>query len=45
MGTCLFLKYKNLRADYIKAFFEVLDWNKVAENYDVAKNTLANLQR
>ena len=40
-----YLKYKNLRADYIKAFFEVLDWNKVAENYDVAKNTLANLQR
>ena len=40
-----YLKYKNLRADYIKAFFEVVDWNKVSENYEVAKNTLANLQR
>lgn len=28
-----YLKYKNLRADYIKAFFEVVDWNKVADNY------------
>ncbi|MGI6238268.1 MAG: superoxide dismutase [Christensenellales bacterium] len=29
-----YLKYKNLRADYIKAFFEVVDWNKVAANYE-----------
>lgn len=29
-----YLKYKNLRADYIKAFFEVVDWNKVARNYE-----------
>ncbi len=28
-----YLKYKNLRADYVKEFFEVVDWNKVAENY------------
>lgn len=28
-----YLKYKNLRADYIKAFFEVVDWNAVAANY------------
>ena len=28
-----YLKYKNLRADYIKAFFEVLDWKKVEELY------------
>ena len=29
-----YLKYKNLRADYIKAFFSVVDWKAVAENYD-----------
>jgi len=28
-----YLKYKNLRADYIKAFFEVVDWSAVNENY------------
>ena len=31
-----YLKYKNLRADYITAFFNVIDWNKVAENYENA---------
>lgn len=29
-----YLKYKNLRPDYIKAFFEVLDWGKVSARYD-----------
>jgi superoxide dismutase, Fe-Mn family len=29
-----YLKYKNLRADYLKALFNVIFWNKVAENYD-----------
>ncbi len=29
-----YLKYKNLRADYVKAFFNVVDWKAVAENYD-----------
>ncbi|MDF2594893.1 MAG: superoxide dismutase [Clostridia bacterium] len=33
-----YLKYKNLRADYIKAFWEVLDWHKVAELYEAAKD-------
>lgn len=28
-----YLKYKNLRADYIKAFFEVVDWSVVEKNY------------
>lgn len=28
-----YLKYRNLRAEYVKAFFEVLDWDKVARNY------------
>ena len=29
-----YLHYKNLRADYIKAFFNVVDWAAVAANYD-----------
>ena len=29
-----YLKYKNLRPDYIKAFFEILDWSKVSERYN-----------
>lgn len=28
-----YLKYKNLRVDYVKEFFEVVDWKKVEENY------------
>ncbi len=32
-----YLKYKNLRADYIKAFFEVVDWKEVADNYSKVK--------
>lgn len=31
-----YLKYKNLRADYVKAFFEALDWEKVSVRYDEA---------
>jgi len=29
-----YLKYKNLRADYVKEFWEVLDWKKVEELYE-----------
>ncbi len=29
-----YLKYKNLRAEYIKAYFEILDWKKVGERYE-----------
>ena len=29
-----YLKYKNLRPDYIKAFWEILDWAKVSARYD-----------
>lgn len=34
-----YLKYKNLRPDYIKAFFELVDWNETAKNYANIKNT------
>lgn len=33
-----YLKYKNLRGDYITAFFEVLNWDKVAANYAKVKS-------
>lgn len=33
-----YLKYKNLRADYVKAFYNVIDWKAVAANYDRVKN-------
>lgn len=32
-----YLKYKNLRPDYVKAFFSVIDWEEVARRYDKAK--------
>ena len=28
-----YLKYKNVRPDYLKALFNVIDWNNVAERY------------
>ena len=28
-----YLKYKNLRPDYVTALWEIIDWDKVAENY------------
>ena len=31
-----YLKYKNLRPDYIKAFFKVLDWGAVSDLYEKA---------
>ncbi len=29
-----YLKYKNLRPDYIKAFWKILDWDKVSARYE-----------
>ena len=29
-----YLKYKNLRADYIKALFDIIDWNAVEKNFE-----------
>ena len=31
-----YLKYRNVRPDYIKAFFDVINWKKVAELYSKA---------
>ncbi len=32
-----YLKYQNRRADYVKAFFEVIDWTEVTRRYVEAK--------
>ena len=32
-----YLKYKNLRGEYVKAFFNVINWDEVAKNYEKAK--------
>lgn len=34
-----YLKYQNRRADYVKAFFNVIDWNVVAARYDKTFST------
>lgn len=33
-----YLKYKNLRADYVKAFYNVILWDAVAANYERVRN-------
>lgn len=32
-----YLKYKNLRADYIKAFLELVNWDVISDNYKKVK--------
>jgi len=31
-----YLKYRNLRGDYIKAWWEVVNWNEVNRRFDAA---------
>lgn len=33
-----YLQYKNLRPDYMKAIYNVINWANVAERYDAAKS-------
>jgi Fe-Mn family superoxide dismutase len=32
-----YLKYQNKRGDYVDAFFNVINWDQVAKNYEAAK--------
>jgi Fe-Mn family superoxide dismutase len=32
-----YLKYQNKRADYLAAFWNTVNWNKVAERFEAAK--------
>ncbi|HES5870955.1 TPA: superoxide dismutase, partial [Streptococcus pyogenes] len=32
-----YLNYRNVRPNYIKAFFEIVNWKKVSELYQAAK--------
>lgn len=32
-----YLQYKNVRPDYVKAIYKVVNWANVAERYDAAK--------
>ena len=40
-----YLKYKNLRANYIKNIWNILDWSKVEDNYlrECSKQSLKNI--
>lgn len=31
-----YLQYKNVRADYVKAIFDVANWNDISQRYEKA---------
>jgi superoxide dismutase, Fe-Mn family len=38
-----YLDYKNVRADYVKAFWNIANWANVAQRFDVARRQTAGL--
>lgn len=38
-----YLDYKNVRADYVKAFWNIVDWESVQERYETAKTKTKGL--
>jgi Fe-Mn family superoxide dismutase len=40
-----YLNYQNRRADYLTAVWDLVDWSKVTEKYDVAKSNTSLLSR
>lgn len=36
-GHAYYLKYKNRRADYVDAFFNLIDWPAVNQNFRAAQ--------
>jgi Fe-Mn family superoxide dismutase len=40
-----YLKYQNRRPDYLKAWWNVVNWTKVAESYDRARSKMGSMAR
>jgi len=38
-----YLQYQNKRVDYINAFWNVVNWDQVVENYEIAKSSVSRL--
>jgi Fe-Mn family superoxide dismutase len=34
-----YLKYKNKHADFVDAFFNIINWDNVAQRFDIAQKT------